>query len=340
MVKNFASDNNSGVHPDVMQAIVDINVGHSPAYGKDDVTQEALKLIVDTLGAKNAFFTLNGTGTNITIVDALTSKYGALLCTDLSHIFVHESGAAAKVARNQLLTVPSEDGKLNVKLLDKYIQNINDYHFPHPEVISIAQTTEMGDVYTPEEIREIVDYAHKYGYKVHMDGARISNACAKLGLTLKEMTADLGIDALSLGMCKNGLMFGECAVFFDGEHADFNHYIKSNLQLQSKGRYIAAQYLTILKNDLWLKNAKNANDMCEYMYERLSEFKEVKPVAAPSSNMIYVVFPPEIIKSLQSFMDFYLENEFKNYSRLVCSFDTTKEDVDLFINKLGELLGR
>lgn len=340
MKKNFASDNNSGVHEKVMEAVIRVNKGHSPAYGNDEITTEAIKLIKEKLGAKAAFFTLNGTGTNISVIDSLISKYGAILCTDLCHVFVHESGAAAKIAGSQLLTVPSENGKLNVELLDKYLQNKKDFHFPHPEIITISQTTEMGSVYTPNEIREIVNYAHKNGYKVHMDGARISNACAKLNLSLKEMSADLGIDALSLGMCKNGLMFGECAVFFDDEHEDFKHYLKSNLQLQAKGRYIAAQYLAILEDDLWKKNASNANKMCEYMYEKLKIFDKVKPVAKPDSNMLYVEFPPEIIKDLQAFMDFYLENEFKNYSRLVCSFDTTKEDVDNFIEKIGELLGK
>lgn len=340
MNKNFASDNNSGVHPKVMDALVRVNEGHVAAYSADDISKSALDKIVRKLGAKSAYFLLNGTGTNITIVDALSSKYGAILCTDLSHIFVHESGASAKVSRNQLLTVPSEDGKLNPELLDKYLQYVGDFHMPHPEVISIAQTTEMGAVYSPDEIKNIVSYAHSNGFKVHLDGARLSNACARLGVGLKEMTGDLGIDALSFGMCKNGLMFGECAVFFDEEHLDFPHYIKSNLQLQSKTRYIAAQYLEILENDLWLSNAKSANDVCDYFYEKLMQFEEVKVTQKPDSNMIFVQFPREIIADLQAFMSFNLDNELLNYSRLVCSFDSTREDVDAFIDKLGELLAR
>ncbi len=337
MSKNFASDNNSGVHPRVMDALVRCNTGHAPAYGADDLTIEARKLIKETLDAKGVYFTLNGTGTNICILDALTSKYGAVLCTDLCHVFVHEAGAASKTGQFQLLTVPTEDGKLNPELLDKYLQFRDEFHFPHPEVITIAQTTEMGTVYTVEEIKAIVAYAKKNDFKVHLDGARMANACAKLGVSLKEMSKDLGIDALSFGMCKNGLMFGECAVFFDDEHDDFIHLMKANLQLNSKSRYVAAQYLEILKDDLWLENAKNANDMTVYLYEKLQGIEGVKTVAKPDSNMVFVQFPPAIISDLQNFMDFYLENAHKNYSRLVCNFDTTKEDVDAFIKKLKEL---
>ncbi len=336
--KNFASDNNSGVHPKIMDAIVQSNVGHVPAYGEDKYTLEAKELIKNNLNAKGVFFTLNGTGTNICMLDALTSKFGSILCTDICHVYVHEAGASAKTGQFQLLTVPTEDGKLKPKLLDKYLEFKTLLHFPNPEVITIAQTTEMGTVYTVEEIKEIVSYAKINGFKVHMDGSRISNACAKLGIGIKEMTADLGIDALSLGMCKNGLMFGECAVFFDGEHKDFMRLMKANLQLQSKSRYVGAQYLEIFKNDLWLENAKNANDMAVYMYAKLKEVEEVSLVAEPESNMVFVQFPPAIIPDLQAFMDFYLENEHKNYSRLVCNFDTTKEDIDMFVNKLKELL--
>ncbi len=338
MAKNFASDNNSGVHPNVMNAIIKCNEGHIAAYGSDSYSLEAIELIKKTFDAKGAFFTLNGTGTNICILDALTSKFGAVMCTDLSHVFIHEAGAASKTGQFQLLTVPTEDGKLKPELLDKFLQFRDEFHFPHPEVITIAQTTEMGTVYTIEELKSIVAYAKKQGFKVHMDGSRISNACAKLGIGLKEMTKDVGIDALSFGMCKNGLMFGECCVFFDDAHDDFIHLVKANLQLQSKSRYVGAQYLEIMKNDLWLECGKNANDMAVYMYDKLSEIKEVTLVAEPDSNMVFVQFPPAIIEDLQAFMDFYLENRQKNYSRLVCSFDTTKEDVDAFVAKLKELL--
>lgn len=338
MGKNFASDNNSGVHPKVMDAMVRCNVGHMPGYGEDELSIEAIALIKETLGAKGAFFTLNGTGTNICLLDAMTSKYGAVMCTDLCHVYVHEAGAASKTGQFQLLPVPTEDGKLRPEQLDKFLQFKREFHFPHPEVITIAQTTEMGTVYTVKEIKELVAYAKKHGFKVHLDGSRIANACAKLGLSLKEMSGDLGIDALSFGMCKNGLMFGECAVFFDDAHEDFIHLLKADLQLNSKGRYVAAQYLEILKDDLWLANAKNANDMAVYMHDCLTEIEQVKIVAGPESNMVFVQFPPEIIRDLQRFMNFYLENAQKNYSRLVCNFDTTKEDVDAFVNKVKELL--
>ncbi len=336
--KNFGSDNYSGVHPKVMEAIIKANEGHMEPYGADELSLQAAELIKKELGAKAAYFTLNGTGTNICCLDALCSKYGAVMCTDLCHVFIHEAGAASKTGQMQLLPIPSDDGKVDVKLLDRYLQYKSMFHFPQPEVITIAQTTEMGTVYTIDELKEIVAYAKKNGYKVHMDGSRIANACAKLGVSLKAMTGDIGIDALSFGMCKNGLMFGECAVFFDDEHPHFKSIMKANLQLQSKSRFVGAQYLEIIKDNLWLENAKKANDMAVYLADELDKVDGVKVVAEPDSNMVFVVIPREIIPTLQDYMFFYLEYEAKNYSRLVCNFDTTKEDVDLFVAKLKELL--
>ncbi len=336
--KNFVSDNVSGVHPKVMEALIKCNEGHMTPYGGDELSLEAAELIKKELGAKAVYFTLNGTGTNICILDALTAKYGAIMCTDLCHVFIHEAGAAAKTGQMQILTVSTDDGKLNPKSLDKYLQYKSMFHFPQPQVITISQTTEMGTVYTVQEIKDLVAYAKEHGYKVHMDGSRISNACASLGISLKEMTCDLGIDALSFGMSKNGMMFGECAVFFDDEHPNFMNLMKANLQVQSKSRYVGAQYLAMMKDNLWLENATKANEMAKYLCEGLEKIDGINIVASRDSNMVFVEFPKEIIKPLQDCMLFFIEYEDKNYSRLVCNFDTTKEDIDKFVAKARELM--
>jgi len=339
MEKTFASDNFSGAHPKVLENIIKINNGHHGAYGTDEYTDLGKKIIIEKLGANKVYFMLNGTGTNITILDSLTNNYGAVICSNMAHILTHESGAASKIANITLLPVDTTDGKITIDGIKPYLYFKESYHFPKPQVISISQPTEMGAVYTVEELKELTSFAHEHGLKVHMDGARISNAAAFLNVSLKEMTYWSGIDALSFGMAKNGIMFGEAAVFFnESAPADFDYIRKQNLQLQSKMRFISGQYLTILKDDLWLENARIANENAEYLAEKLSEVDEVEIVQKPSGNIMYVKFPKEINKELQNFMYFYIENEESNMARLVTNFDTLKGDIDSFIEKTKKLI--
>lgn len=339
MNRCFASDNYSGVHKKVLEKISDFNIGHVGAYGTDEYTEKAKEMIKKLLGASSVYFVLNGTGANITSLDGLTSPYGAVVCSKLAHIFTHESGAASKVARTQLLTVDTSDGKIKKEDILPYVQFRHDYHCPKPEVISIAQPTEMGAVYSLDEIKDLADFAHANGMKLHMDGARISNAAVSLGVSLKTMTKDMGVDALSFGMSKNGIMFGEAIVFFDSvNREDFDYIVKQDLQLQSKMRFTALQYMAMLENDLWKECASNANNMAKYMLEKLEKIGEVEIVQRPDANIMFVKFPVHIIKELQDYMYFYVEDELNNYSRLVTSFDTSAEDVDMFVNKLKELL--
>lgn len=339
MNRCFASDNYSGVHSKVLDKIAKFNVGHVGAYGTDEYTLKAKDMIKDFLGASSVYFVLNGTGANITCLDGLTSPYGAVICSKLAHIFTHESGAASKVARTQLLIVDTIDGKIKKEDIIPYVPFRKDYHCPKPEVISISQPTEMGAVYSIEEIKELAIFAHENGMKLHMDGARISNAAVSLGVSIKAMTKDIGVDALSFGMSKNGIMFGESIVFFDSVNRDdFDYIVKQDLQLQSKMRFTAIQYMAMIEDNLWKECASNSNQTAKYMIEKLEEIEEVEIVQRPDANIMFVKFPVSIIKELQEFMYFYLEDELNNYSRLVTSFDTTNSDVDLFVDKLKELL--
>ncbi|MGB3367491.1 MAG: beta-eliminating lyase-related protein [Acidaminobacteraceae bacterium] len=339
MSRGFASDNYSGVHTKVLEKIAEFNVGHVGAYGTDKYTSKAKDMIKEFLGASDVYFVLNGTGANITCLDGLTSPYGAVICSKIAHIFTHESGAASKIARTQLLIVDTNDGKIKTNDILPYVAFRKDYHCPKPEVISISQPTEMGAVYSLDEIKELADFAHENGMKLHMDGARISNAAVSLGVSIKTMTSDMGVDALSFGMSKNGIMFGESIVFFDkANRDDFDYIVKQDLQLQSKMRFTALQYMSMIEDGLWKECASNANDTAQYMLSKLEEISEVEIVQKPDANIMFIKFPVHIIKELQEFMYFYVEDELQNYSRLVTSFDTTNGDVDLFIAKLKDLL--
>lgn len=333
-MKSFASDNFSGVHPNVMAGMTHVNQGHTPGYGTDKFTEEAVNLINATLGATDTFLMLNGTGTNITILDYLTDSHGAVICSSEAHIFTHESGAASKVGNVTLIPLPSEDGKITVDGIAEYVSYRDDYHCPRPQVISITQPTEMGAVYTIDELKEITTYAHEMGMKVHMDGARIGNAAVSLGFNLKSITGDVGIDALSFGMCKNGMMFGEAAVFFNNINTDsFNYTRKQNLQLQSKMRYIASQYISMLTGDLWKENATTANDVAKYFQERLEANDKAQVVHGAAANIMFVKFPENKVEELKEFMYFYTQGD---TARLVTSFDSSKEEVDAFMNVLNK----
>lgn len=337
MNKSFASDNFSGVHGKVLMDLNINNQGHVSGYGTDDLTLEVEKLIINTLGATSCFLMLNGTGTNITLLDYLTDNHGAVICSEHAHILTHESGAASKVGNFTLLPVASEDGKITIEGMEKYMSYREDYHCPCPQVISITQPTEMGAVYSLEELEAITTYAHDHGLKVHMDGARISNSAVALGVSLKEMTGDIGIDALSFGMCKNGMMFGEAAVFFnqlDSKH--FNYTRKQNLQLQSKMRYIASQYKSMLTGELWKECATIANEVAVYLEEELEKCPGVSILHEAQANILFVRFPKEKIQKLQDFMYFYLNGDDDTVGRLVTSFDSTVEEVDAFVALIKE----
>ena len=338
MNKTFASDNYSGVHKKILEKIIKVNVGHASAYGSDDVTNEAVEEFKKYFGDVEVFFVINGTGSNVLSLEALKNKTSGVLCADSAHIFQDETGAPSKITGMQLITIPSEDGKFDIALAKSRLNFKDTFHKPNIDIISISQTTESGTIYTIEEIKNISKFAKENNMYLHMDGARIANAAVALGCSFKELSGDLGVDVLSFGGTKNGLMYGEAIIFFNKKLAEnFTWIRKQNLQLVSKMRFLSAQFIPYLKDNIWYECAKNANDIAKYLEEELLKIN-IKVTNQVLGNTVFAILPKEVITPLQEFCHFYIWNENLNEIRLVTSFDSTKEDVDSFIKKLKDLL--
>lgn len=333
-IKMFASDNNSGIHPAIMEAIARANSGHAPAYGSDSYTEAAAAKFKAHFGeACEVLFVFNGTGANVTGLKAMVRSHQAIICTDGAHIHSDEGGAAEGFIGGKLLTSPSKDGKLTVSDIEKQLHNIGNQQRSQPKAVSISQCTELGTVYTIEEIKELTAFAHANGLYVHMDGARISNAAAHLGCSLAEMTVEAGVDMLAFGGTKNGLMIGEAIVCFRPELASELAYIrKQGMQLGSKMRFLSAQFERLLTDNLWLENARHANAMAKRLAAGLLELPGVALTQPVESNAIFVTIPRAQIEKLQQAFSFAVWNEDQNEIRLVASFDTAEEDVDAFLH--------
>ena len=338
--RGFASDNNAGVHPLILEAIQKANKGHNIAYGDDPYTEDAIKSIKQVFGDHTeVFFVFIGTAANVLGLSAVTQPYNSIICAETSHIHTDECGAPEKFTGCKLLSVETNDGKLTVEKISKHVHGFGFEHHSQPRVISITQSTEMGTVYTAGEIKAICDYAHENNVIVHMDGARISNAAASLGVSFRELTTDTGIDVLSFGGTKNGMMYGEAVVFFNKNMAaDFKYRRKQGMQLASKMRFIGAQFSAYLASDLWLKNASHANSMAQKLYESVKDIKGVKITQKVQANGVFAIIPPEIIPELQKEYFFYVWDELKSEVRWMTSFDTTEEDIAGFTSKLKGLL--
>jgi threonine aldolase len=336
-IRGFASDNNAGVHPDILKAIESANTGHAVGYGDDDLTKRAIAKFREIFGNQtDVFFVYNGTGANVIAIQALTQSYHAVICPNTAHINVDECGAPEKFCACKLLPVSTTDGKLTIGGIKTYMHGFGFEHHAQPKMISITQATELGTIYSIEEIKEIADFAHQHQMYLHMDGARLANAAAALGCGLKEMTADAGVDVLSFGGTKNGLMFGEAVLFFN-QNTDAVKYIrKQSAQLHSKMRFTAAQFLAILSNDLWLKNAHHANKMAQKLAQKLETIKGVQITQKVDSNGVFAIIPKEIIEPLQKEFFFYVWDEDRSEVRWMTSFDTQEEDIDKFVELIKE----
>ncbi|TWT24814.1 low specificity L-threonine aldolase [Planomicrobium sp. CPCC 101110] len=332
--KMFASDNNSGIHPSILEAISQANDGHAPAYGDDSFTSDAAAKFHDHFGKESdVLFAFNGTGANVIGLKAMVRSHQAIICTEGAHIHADEGGAAEGFIGGKLLTVPSVDGKLTVAQIEQQLHHIGSQHRSQPKAISISQCTELGTVYTIDEIQQLTSFAHANGLYVHMDGARISNAAAFLGCSLKEMTADAGIDMLSFGGTKNGMMAGEAIVCLNKQFApDLKYIRKQGMQLGSKMRFISVQFERLLQGDLWLENAAHANRMALRLAEGLQKLPGIALTQPVESNAVFASVPGEQIQHLQKSYAFAIWDAKKSEIRLVTSFDTTEEDVDLFLS--------
>jgi threonine aldolase len=347
ITRSFASDNNAGVHPEIVEAIARANQGHVIAYGDDPYTRSAVAKFEERFGSGiDVFFTFNGTGANVLGLQALNRPYHAVLCSDYAHIYTDECGAPEKHTGCKLIPLPHQDGKITLDSVRHAYHGIGDQHHVQPRVISITQSTEMGTVYQPEEIRALARFAHAQEEEremfLHMDGARLANAAASLGQTLRQATRDLGVDVLSFGGTKNGMMGGEAVIFFNqgsGNSSlsrDFLYLRKQGMQLASKMRFIAVQFETLLTNDLWRRSAQHANHMARLLEKEISLIPEVKIVWKVEANGVFVQIPRHAVDKIKARYFFYMWIEEECIVRWMCSFDTTEEDVRDFAAVVAE----
>lgn len=336
--RGFGSDNHAGVHPAMMEALSAANIGHVPAYGTDPITEQAQQVLRQHFGNIDAYFVFNGTAANVLSLRAMTASYHSVICAETAHIHVDECGAPEYFTGCKVITVPSHFGKVKIEDIERRLIRGGDQHFAQPRVLSLTQSTEYGTVYTPEELRALCDFAHAHKLLVHMDGARLVNAAASLGVSLKAITADVGIDVLSLGGTKNGLMMGEAVVFFNRALADnFKFVRKQAMQLPSKTRFIAAQFIAWLQDDLWRTNANHANAMAQVMAAGLEKIPQIKVTQPVEANAVFALFPKSVVKPLRENYFFYVWDETTFEVRLMMSFDTRLEDIEGFLAQLSAL---
>jgi threonine aldolase len=338
--RGFASDNSATVHPDVLAAIANVNVGHTFGYGHDDYTLSVEARVAGHFGENaSAFFVFNGTGANVLSLRAASRRFEGVICADTAHLNVDECGAPEAMAGLKLLTVPGVDGKLTPELVESRIARVGDEHAVQPHVVSISQCTELGTLYTVAEVQELADLAHEHHLVLHVDGARLSNAAAALGVGLHEAAA--GADVLSFGGTKNGLLGAEAVVLLNPELAhDFLYIRKQSMQLASKMRFLAAQFDALLGDGLWERAAGNANAMAARLAGALRDVPGVAITRPVQTNAVFAVLPPAVTAALQRDFPFYVWDEGIGEVRWMCSWDTTEEDVDRFAAAVGDALAR
>ncbi len=328
-MRSFASDNNSGVHPLIMDAILKANDNHAIGYGDDPWTEAATLCLKKVFGeTAEPLFVFNGTGANSVALQAVTRSFNSIICAETAHINVDECGAPGRMTGCSLIPVATPDGKLTPELILPHLHNWGVCHHSQPKAVYISEVSELGTVYTVEEVKTLADLLHSYGMYLHMDGARLANACAWLGCSMKELTVDAGVDILSFGGTKNGMMMGEAVVSFRPELTDFLPYLrKQSAQLASKLRYLSCQFVPYIENGLWLENARKANDSAMRLAEILRRYPQIHFTQKVESNQLFFTLPATALKKLQEKYFFYMWNEANNEARFVTSWDTTEEDL-------------
>ncbi len=340
MIRSFASDNNSGVHQSIMNAIIEANINHTIGYGNDDYTRKAIEDFKKIFGNEiDIYFVYNGTGANVISLQSVMQSFNSVICADSAHINVDECGAPEKFNGAKLISCPTIDGKLTIIEIKKHLSIIGDEHHSQPKIISLAQATELGTVYTIAELKEICDFAHQNSLLVHMDGARIANAAVFLDKNLNEITTEIGIDILSFGGTKNGMMFGEAIIFFNKALSKNTKFFrKQAMQLASKMRFISVQFSEILKNNLWKKNAEHANRAAKKLSKILETIPEVKIIYPVETNAIFVKIDKKIIAPLMKESFFYIWDEEKSIVRWMTCFDTRDKDIEKFCNTIKKVI--
>jgi threonine aldolase len=334
--RGFASDNAATVHPAVLEAIARVNVGHAYGYGHDPYTETVQARFREHFSEHaRAFFVFNGTAANVLCLRACCRRFEAAICTDTAHLNVDECGAPEAIAGVKLLVAEGDDGKLTPERAEALITRVGDEHAVQPRVISISQSTELGTVYALEEVRALAKLAHARGLLLHVDGARLANAAAALGTSLRGLTTDAGVDLLSFGGTKNGLLGAEAIVFLEPRLADgFEFVRKQSMQLASKMRFLAAQFEALLADDLWLALASHANTMAARLARAVADIEGVEITRPVQANAVFARLPPNAAASLQERFPFYVWDEASGEVRWMCAWDTTEEDLDAFVSEL------
>jgi len=342
MPRLFASDNSAGIHPEVLRAIEAANDGHVPAYGDDPFTASAQEAFRRHLGdGIEVFFVFGGTGANVLGLRTVTESYQAILCAASSHINVDECAAPERHLGCKLIPIPTDDGKLRPDDITPHLKGFGVEHHAQPRIISITQASELGTVYRPEDIRALADVAHAHGMLLHMDGARISNAAVSLNVDLAATTGDAGVDVLSFGGTKSGLLAAEAIVFFGGGTGGrFPFLRKQGMQLASKMRFLAAQFSALLGDELWRRNAEHANRLATMLAERVQGIEGVEITQPVESNAVFARIPSAAIEPLQQRCFFYVWDEVAAEVRWMTSWDTTEEDVHAFVSAIREEVAR
>ncbi|POM23482.1 Low specificity L-threonine aldolase [Actinomadura rubteroloni] len=340
--RGFASDNYAGVHPEVLAALAAANGGHQVAYGEDVYTEAVREIFRTHFGPEaETHLVFNGTGANVVALQAMTERWDAVICAESAHVHVDECGAPERVGGLKLLTVATPDGKLTPELIDRQAYGFDDVHRARPAVVSVAQPTELGTLYTAGELAALCDHAHRLGMTVHVDGARLPNAAAALGLPFRAFTTDAGVDVLTFGGTKNGLMFGEAVVVLNPRAARGVPYLrKASMQLASKSRFAAAQFEALLGGDLWLRSAAHANAMAARLAAAVGALPGLRLTQKTEVNAVFAVLPPDVTARLLKRFRFYVWDERTGEVRWMTSFDTTPADIAEFAAAIaGELAG-
>ncbi|MGK2962918.1 MAG: threonine aldolase family protein [Gemmatimonadaceae bacterium] len=338
--RHFASDNWSGVHPEVLAAIASVNTGHVPSYGHDEYTAAATEKLRAVFGeGTEIFFVFGGTGANVLGLQTIAQSFNTVICAESAHIYTSECGAAEKYIGSKLSPVPALDGKIDRDGISRHLHHFGNDHHVQPSAVSISQASEYGTVYSPDEIRLIAAFAHEHGLRLHMDGARLANAAAHLGVTLREISGDAGVDVLSFGGTKNGMIAGEAVVFFDRALAkDFMYRRMQGMQLSSKMRFIAAQFDAMFTGDLWLLSATHANAMASRLAGGIAALPGCRVTQRVQANEVFAVIPREHISALQGITYFQVWDEATSEARFVCSFDTAEDDIAGFLSAASRII--
>ncbi len=342
MLHSFGSDNHSGVAPEILEAIIRANKDFAVAYGEDDLTKSLKELFKDLLGeSAEAYPVFNGTGANILALKAMTQPFNSILCPSTAHINVDECGAPEKITGCKLIPLEHTHGKVTPDTVKKELKEFGSQHHSQVKVLSISQPTELGTLYSPEEIRALSSLMHKWGCYLHMDGSRISNAAASLNMSVKEFTADCGVDALSFGGTKNGMLIGEAVVFFRKElSTNFLFIRKQTGQLYSKSRFIAAQFDAFLRDGLNIRLATHSNSMAKYLESSLEGLSEVEISRPVQTNVVFARIPQKLCEELQKLHYFYIWDHESMEVRWMCSFNTTREDIDRFVADIKRIINK